>query len=81
MSNQAIARHTGWNRNTVKPWRNRCTATSPEVAVQEKARPWGLNAFVTTVLQDAFRPGKPSTFTSEQVARITALTCDSPPRS
>ncbi len=44
----------------------------------EKDRPWGLNACVIAVLQDAYRSGKPSTFTPEQVAHIIALACDPP---
>ncbi len=78
LSNQAIARQTGWNRNTVKQWRNRWARIARDIDHHEAEKPWALNAYVTSVLQDAYRPGKPCTFTPEQVAHIIKLACDKP---
>ena len=78
LTNLAIAQKTGWNRNTVKQWRNRWAKAALEIAEQESRKPWALNAFVTSVLQDAYRPGKSCTFTPEPVAHIIKIACDKP---
>ena len=77
-ANLTIAKQTGWNRNTVKLWRNRWAQVAPEIAAQESLKPWALNRYIESVLQDAPRPGKPCRFTPEQVAQIVTLACRTP---
>ena len=77
-SNRSIAAETGWNRNTVKLWRQRWAQATPEIAAQETLQPWTLQRQVAAALQDAPRPGKPCRFTPEQVAQIITLACRPP---
>jgi putative transposase len=78
LSNKEIARQTGWNRNTVKQWRNRWAKVAVEINHVETDKPWTLPSFVDSMLQDEYRPGKPSKFTSEQVAHIIKIALDKP---
>lgn len=78
LNNKEIERQTGWERNTVKKWRNRWAKTLPEINQIETSKPWALKATIDAALQDADRPGKPPFFTSEQVAHIIKIACDKP---
>jgi len=78
LNNKEIERQTGWERNTVKKWRNRWAKALPEVNQIEGSKPWALKATIDAALQDADRPGKPPLFTSEQVAHIIKIACDKP---
>ena len=78
ISNKAIARETGWNRNTVKLWRIRFAASATELNDIEKNKLHTLKAKIESVLSDEPRSGAPSKFTDEQVAQILALACQSP---
>jgi len=77
-TNTAIAQRTGWNRNTIKQWRMRWASAATEVAAIEADRPWALRQCVESALQDKDRSGRPSTFTSEQVAHIIKVALDPP---
>ena len=54
--NQAIARETGWNRNTVKQWRNRWARGAPELTEPQNHKSWAVPRYLIFVLQDAPRP-------------------------
>jgi len=73
-----VARQTDSERNTVKKWRSRWMAAKPEIDRIEEENPRRLKAAVEAALQDAYRPGKPAKFTSEQVAHIIKIACDKP---
>ena len=77
-NNTAIAQGTGWNRNTVKQWRIRWAKAAADLADVEAKRPWALPTLVRSVLGDEPRPGRPSTFTSEEVAHIIKIAIDPP---
>jgi len=77
-TNTAIAQRTGGNRNTIKQWRMRWASVATEVAAIEADRPWALRQCVESALQDKERSGRPSTFTSEQVAHIIKVALDPP---
>ena len=77
-SNTAIARKTGWSRNTIKEWRKRWVNKATELAEVEADRPWALRASVKAVLEDNRRSGRPSTYTSEQIACIIKIALDRP---
>ena len=77
-ANLTIAQQTGWNRNTVKWWRNRWAQTAAEVTAQETLKPWAFRHYIKSVLQDAPRPGKPCRFTPEQIAQMVTLACRTP---
>jgi len=78
VNNKEIARQTGWNRNTVKQWRNRWAKAAEELKQVEADRPHALKSTIESVLRDEQRSGKPSTFTDEEVAHILTLACQSP---
>ena len=78
LNNKEIERQTNWKRNTVKKWRKRWSEASSEINQVEDEKPWAFKSTIDAVLQDEYRPGKPSTFTSEQVAHIIKIACDKP---
>ena len=75
--NEAIARQLGCSPTTVRTWRSRWRAAEAQlVAVEVDAQ--DLRRMVADVLADADRPGRPDTFTAEQIVQIMALACTSP---
>jgi putative transposase len=65
-NHREIARALDTTRVTVRAWRRRWNETAKTgQSVEER-------------LQDAERPGAPTTFTMEQVLRLVALACESP---
>ena len=79
----------GWNNNsiertlrigpkTVKRWRDRYSNRYTELQRTETGTPHKLRGFIIEVLSDEQRPGKPPTFTDEQVAAIMAMACEDP---
>jgi putative transposase len=65
-NHREIARALNTTRITARAWRRRWIETANRSqSVEER-------------LQDAERPGAPSTFTMEQVLRLVAMACESP---
>ena len=75
--NDVLARQLGCNRKTIRTWRARWAAAEAQLASAE-ADPTRLADQIETVLADAARPGRPDTFTAEQVVHIVALACSLP---
>jgi putative transposase len=78
----AVARRLGLTRVTVRLWRDRWLAATPALqrAEQDQA-PQHLRRTLEHLLDDAPRPGKPATFTPEQIVQIVALACEPPGES
>ena len=62
----------------VTRWRNRYAGSQQELAKLEAETPKKLRAAIKNVLSDEKRPGKPASFTNEQIACILALACEQP---
>ncbi len=78
----AVAEQLGLTRVTVRHWRDRWIAATPELQRGEQDRaPQKLRALLEHVLGDAPRPGKPAIFTPEQIVQIVALACEPPGES
>lgn len=77
-TNKAIAQEMGLCEETVGTWRRRWVDSSADLAKLEGKAPQ-LRAKVVTLLADKSRPGRPDTFTAEQVCLILALACEKPP--
>lgn len=78
-SNTSIAQALGFDRNTVRLWRERWAEAASELAgVEEQAEDKELLAAIEGVLNDAYRSGTPPTFSAEQVMQIIALACEAP---
>jgi putative transposase len=78
----AVARQLGLTRVTVRHWRDRWLAATPALqrAEQDQA-PHQLRCLLEHLLDDAPRPGKPATFTPEQIVQIVAVACEPPEES
>lgn len=77
-TNSDIARLLNIRRTTVIKWRSRYHQAAAEITVRETDHPRELRGMVESVLQDAYRPGTPATFTNEQIAQILAISLQSP---
>jgi putative transposase len=75
--NEPIARALGCSPTTVRLWRSRWAAAERQLAAAD-ADEHDLRTLLATVLADAPRPGRPDTFTAEQLVQIIALACTSP---
>jgi putative transposase len=78
--NQQIASELACAFNTVRLWRRRW-AEGTEQFTREDISERELRAAIAEVLADAARPGRPDTFTAEQIVQIIALACTPPPES
>ncbi len=78
--NEPLARHLATTVNTVRKWRGRWAAATPQLAAVEDD-PRELQHVVAQVLADAPRPGAPDTFTAEQIVQILNLACTPPGES
>lgn len=78
--NQQIASELGCAFNTVRLWRRRW-AEGTEQLTREAMSEQELRAVIAEVLSDTARPGRPDTFTAEQIVQIIALACTPPPES
>ena len=77
--NQQIAGEVKLNRPQVGVWRQRRWWEAWEsLCVWKCQEPHRLREAILEVLSDAPRPGAPGTFTTEQVAAIVAVACESP---
>lgn len=78
LPNKTIAGNLGVCEETVSFWRNRWLTGQLELA-KGAGRPTRLRAVVGRLLADRPRPGRPGTFSAEQVCQIIALACETPP--
>jgi hypothetical protein len=76
--NNAIERSMGLDPQTVKVWRDRYSIQYEELRHIESETPHKLRNSIKQILSDKQRPGRPSTFTDDQVAVIIALACTDP---
>jgi putative transposase len=78
-SNSKIAHELHHARNTVSLWRERFSGAASELAtLEEQAEDKEVLNAIEAVLSDAYRSGKPPTFSAEQVVQIIALACEAP---
>jgi putative transposase len=75
--NDVLARRLGCTRKTIRTWRARWAAAQTQLAFVEAADE-DLGSQIETILADAPRPGRPDTFTAEQLVQIIALACTLP---
>jgi transposase len=75
-----VARALGVLRQTVYKWANRWRTQArqlAEVEVQERSD-HALSNTLAGLLLDAYRPGKPATFSPEQIVKLIAVACEQP---
>jgi putative transposase len=79
---EAVARQLGLTRVTVRHWRDRWLEATADLqrAEQDHDRR-RLRTLLGQILDDAPRPGKPATFTPEQIVQIVAVACEPPEKS
>jgi putative transposase len=78
----AVAGQLGLTRVTVRHWRDRWIAATPDLQrAEQDLTPQPLRTLLEHVLGDAPRPGKPATFTPEQIVGIVAVACEPPEES
>jgi putative transposase len=75
--NDPLARSLACSPSTVRKWRSRWAAATPQLATAE-TEPHDLQATIAAVLADAPRSGAPDTFTAEQIVQIINLGCTPP---
>ena len=82
-SNAEIGRRLKEHRHSVRLWRNRWAAASGMLAAVEAAQDekQPLSAVIEQMLSDAWRSGRPDTFSAEQVVQIVAISCEDPQAS
>lgn len=79
MHNTGIAQALGVDRNTVRLWRKRWTEAAAWLADAEgRGDETAVARRIEEVLSDAYRPGKPVTFSAVPVVQIVALACEEP---
>jgi transposase len=79
-SAREVAKRLGIDRQTVYKWWHRWQARASRLQEAEAQEPNDkrLGALFEQVLLDAYRGGKPATFTPEQIVKIVALACEHP---
>ena len=79
-TNAELGRMFKHKRDTASLWRKRWAQAHEELvaveAAQDKKQP--LDKAIEKVLSDAWRSGRPDTFSAEQVVRIVAISCEDP---
>src|SRR3954466_6032061 len=79
---EAVARQLGLTRVTVRAWRDRWRGPPPALqAAEGDLPPPQFRRLLEHLLDDAPRPGKPATFSPEQIVQIVALACEPPDKS
>jgi putative transposase len=79
---EAVARQLGLTRVTVRAWRDRWReATSALQSAEQDLTPPQFRRLLEHLLDDAPRPGKPATFSPEQIVQIVAVACEPPEKS
>ena len=77
-----MARQLGLTRVTVRAWRDRWLQAAADLQRAEQDRtPQQLRRLLEHLLDDAPRPGKPATFSPEQIVQIVAVACEPPEQS
>lgn len=76
--NKTISQKMGLCEETVGFWRRRWLDNGIELE-KLKDKPKQLREAVSQVLADKPRPGCPGTFTAEQICRLLAVACETPP--
>src|SRR5450631_4153353 len=80
IANKTISLNIGLCEDTVGLWRRRwvegCVVLE---SLEKQSKP--LAATINELLADKARSGCPATFTAEQVCRIIALACETPPET
>jgi putative transposase len=76
--NKAIGQELGLCEETVGFWRKRWVDSGAELE-KFKGKPRQLREAVSQVLADKPRPGSPGIFTAEQICRLLAVACETPP--
>ena len=82
-TNTQISRQWQLERNQVRYWRQRWLESIAVLAACEQpdADPDDLRTHILEVLSDAPRPGKPPSYSPEQVVQIVAIACEVPSAS
>jgi putative transposase len=79
---EAVAHQLGLTRVTVRAWRDRWReATSALRGAEQDLTPPQFRRLLEHLLDDAPRPGKPATFSPEQIVQIVAVACEPPEQS
>ena len=79
---EAVARQFGLTRATVRARRDRRREAAPALqAAEQDLTPPQFRRLLEHLLDDAPRPGKPATFSPEQIVQIVAVACEPPERS
>jgi putative transposase len=79
---EAVARHLGLTRVTVRAWRDRWREATPVLqGAEQDQTPLQFRRLLEHLLDDAPRPGKPATFSPEQIVQIIAVACEPPEQS
>ncbi|MBV8676724.1 MAG: helix-turn-helix domain-containing protein [Planctomycetaceae bacterium] len=79
---EAVAQKLGLTRPTVRAWRDRwLEATEVLQRAEREQTPPQLRRLVELILDDAPRPGRPATFSPEQIVQIIAVACEPPEQS
>jgi len=83
MSTPDIEQRLDLVADTVGKWRQRWCASAPQLTTADAAglETQTLAAQVIAVLSDATRPGRPDTFSPEQLVQIIAVACEEPGES
>jgi len=77
-TNKAISQELQLQEETVGTWRKRWLMAVDELATSQ-GNPKVLRKKIEDVLADAGRSGAPAKFTPEQICRLIALACETPP--
>jgi transposase len=77
-NNKTISQNLGLCEDTVGLWRQRWLDKGAEMAKLE-GKPKQLREAVSQWLADKPRPGSPGIFTAEQICRLLAVACETPP--
>jgi transposase len=79
---EAVARELGLTRVTVRAWRDRWLEAAAALHRAEQDRtPPQFRRLLEHLLDDDPRPGKPATFSPEQIVQIVAVACEPPEKS
>ncbi len=77
-NNKTISRDIGLCEDTVGLWRKRWLEGSADLE-KLAGQPKLLREAVSQLLADKPRPGSPGIFTAEQICRLLAVACETPP--
>lgn len=79
-SNAGLGRRLQQDRHSVRLWRKRWVAAYGQLsaveAAQDEKHP--LSEVIEQVLSDAWRSGRPDTFSAEQIVHVVAISCEDP---